>query len=127
MVYGGAVRRLLGLALGYVGVVVTEGLVKLLMQVYRGRIGAKASRALRLATSALVASAPQHATAKGVGVALIVAESDPIGEFVGLAASELVLHAGILLRVFGYMIYLRPWLALGSRWRSFRRSSSSYR
>jgi ABC-type bacteriocin/lantibiotic exporter with double-glycine peptidase domain len=87
-------------------------LVKLLMNVYRRWIGEKASRALRLATSALVGSVPpRRAAAQGVGVALIVAESDPIGEVVGIAASELVLRAGILLSVFGYMVYLQPWLA----------------
>jgi len=113
MVYGGAIDHLLALALAYVGVVLAEGLVKLLMNVYRGWIGEKAARALRLATSALVASLPpQRAAAQGVGVALILAEPDPIGEFVGIAVSELVLQAGILLSVFGYMFYLQPWLAL---------------
>ena len=55
---GGDIKLVLGLALAYVGVVLAEGLVKLLMNVYRGWIGEKASRALRLATSALVGSLP---------------------------------------------------------------------
>lgn len=112
-VYQGNIKLVLGLALAYVGVVLAEGLFKLLMNVYRGWIGEKSARALRLATSALVASLPpQQAGAMGVGVALVLSEPDPIGEFVSIAASELVLQGGILLSVFGYMFYLQPWLAL---------------
>jgi len=112
-VYGGDIKLLFGLALAYLGVVLAEGLVKLLMNVYRGWTGEKAARALRLATSALVSSLPpQQSGAQGVGVALILAEPDPIGEFVAIAVSELVLDAGILLSVFAYMFYLQPWLAL---------------
>jgi ABC-type bacteriocin/lantibiotic exporter with double-glycine peptidase domain len=113
MVYQGDIKLVLGLALAYAGVVLAEGLVKLLMNVYRGWVGEKAARALRLATSALVTSLPrQQVNAMGVGVALVLAEPDPIGEFVSIAVSELVLQAGILLSVFGYMFYLEPWLAL---------------
>ena len=112
-VYGGKIGLVLGLALTYLGVVLAEGLVKLLMNVYRGWLGEKAARALRLATNKLVSSLPpQQLAAQGVGVALIVAEPDPIGEFVGVAASEVVLQAGILLSVFGYMFYLQPSLAV---------------
>jgi ABC-type bacteriocin/lantibiotic exporter with double-glycine peptidase domain len=112
-VYGGNLGLVLGLALAYLGVVLAEGLVKLLMNVYRGWLGEKAARALRLATSALVNSLPpQRSGAQGVSIALILSEPDPIGEFVGIAVSELVLEAGILLSVFGYMFYLQPWLAL---------------
>jgi ABC-type bacteriocin/lantibiotic exporter with double-glycine peptidase domain len=112
-VYGGNLKLVFALALAYLGVVIAEGLVKLLMNVYRGWTGEKAARALRLATSALVGSHPaQQSGAQGVGVALILAEPEPIGEFVGIAASEVVLQAGILLSVFGYMFYLQPWLAV---------------
>jgi ABC-type bacteriocin/lantibiotic exporter with double-glycine peptidase domain len=113
MVYGGNIKLVLGLALAYLAVVLAEGLLKLLMNVYRGWTGEKAARALRLATSTLIGSLPpQQSGAQGVGVALILAEPDPIGEFVGIAASEVVLQAGILLSVFGYMFYLQPWLAV---------------
>lgn len=112
-VYGGNFKLVVGLALAYAGVMLAEGLIKLLMNVYRGWVGEKAARALRLATSALVASLPQQQTsATGVGVALILAEPDPIGEFVSLSVSEFVLQAGFLISVFGYMFYLQPWLAL---------------
>ena len=52
------------LAVAYGCIVLAEGLVKLLMNIYRGWVGEKAVRALRLAASALVDAMPaQHATA----------------------------------------------------------------
>ena len=117
MVVGGKIDLIIGLALAYAGVVLSEGLVKLLMNVYRGWVGEKAVRALRLSTSALVDSLPhRHAEAavQGVEISLILAEPEPIGAFVGISVSELILQVGILLSVFGYMFYIQPLLAIVS-------------
>jgi len=111
----GDLGMMLGLAVAYACIVLSEGLVKLLMNIYRSWIGEKAVRALRLAASALVDSMPERsvsAAVQGVELSLILAEPEPIGGFVGVAVSELVLQVGILLSVFGYMFYVQPLLAL---------------
>lgn len=116
-VVGGDLALIVGWTLIYLGVVLSEGLVKLLMNVYRGWVAEKATRALRLSTSALVDSLPdqrQGANVQGVGISLILDEPEPIGTFVGEALSEFVLQVGILLSVFGYMFYLQPLLAVVS-------------
>jgi len=116
-VVNGDIRVILGWTFVYVVVVLSEGLVKLLMNVYRGWVTEKAVRALRLATSALVDSLPDRrgkAGVQGVEIALILDEPEPIGSFVGGAMSEFVLQVGILLSVFGYMFYLQPLLAVVS-------------
>jgi len=115
MVVDGDIRLILGLIVAYAGVVLAEGLVKLLMNVYRGWVTEKAVRALRLSTSALVQSRPElrgQAGVQGVEISLILDEPEPIGIFVGVAISEFVLQVGILLSVFGYMFYLQPLLAV---------------
>ena len=102
------------LAALYAGIVLIEGLVKLLMNVYRGWIGEKAVRVLRLAASALVDSMPALRTrtgVQGVEISLILPEPEPIGGFVGVVTSELVLQAGTLLSAFAYMFYMHPVLA----------------
>ncbi|MEO8305962.1 MAG: hypothetical protein ABI724_17770, partial [Betaproteobacteria bacterium] len=66
-------------------------------------------------TCALIASLPKprdKTGAQGVHVSLIIADPEPIGAFVGISISEAVLQIGVLLSVFGYMLYLQPWLAL---------------
>jgi len=40
---------------------------------------------------------------------MAVAEAEPIGGFVGMAISEPLLQAGMLMSVIGYMAYLEPW------------------
>jgi ABC-type bacteriocin/lantibiotic exporter with double-glycine peptidase domain len=114
-VLDGNVTQVLALAVVYAGIVLTEDLVKLLMNIYRGWIGEKAVRVLRLAASALVDSMPEQrdrAAIQGVEISLILPEPEPIGGFVGVVFSELVLQAGTLLSAFAYMFYMQPLLAL---------------
>jgi len=113
-VLDGDIGRVAALALVYAAVILAEGLLKLLLNVYGGWIGEKAVRALRLAASGVVRAMTKRdsAATRGVEISLILAEPEPIGGFVGMAVSELVLQVGILLSVFGYMIYMQPRLAL---------------
>jgi ABC-type bacteriocin/lantibiotic exporter with double-glycine peptidase domain len=114
-VLDGNVTQVLVLAVVYAGIVLTEDLVKLLMNIYRGWIGEKAVRILRLAASARVDSMPEQrarADIQGVEISLILPEPEPIGGFVGVVISELVLQAGTLLSAFAYMFYMQPLLAL---------------
>jgi ABC-type bacteriocin/lantibiotic exporter with double-glycine peptidase domain len=116
-ILNGDIKLVLGLALAYACLVLSEGLVKLLMNVYRGWVGEKAVRALRLSASALVDSLPEQrndASVQGVEISLILAEPEPIGGFAGIAISEPVLQIGIVVSVFGYMLYMQPLLAVVS-------------
>jgi ABC-type bacteriocin/lantibiotic exporter with double-glycine peptidase domain len=113
-VLDGDPRLVVVLAVIYASIVLTEGLVKLLMNIYRGWIGEKAVRVLRLAASALVDSMPElrtRAGVQGVEISLILPEPEPVGGFVGVATSEFVLQAGTLLSAFAYMFYMQPVLA----------------
>jgi ABC-type bacteriocin/lantibiotic exporter with double-glycine peptidase domain len=107
-------RLVLGLAAAYVGIVLSEGLVKLVMNVYRGWVCERTVRTMRLAASAVARTQAGHRDkpdVQGVEISLILAEPEPIGAFVGVAVSEPTLQAGILFSVFGYMLYTEPLLA----------------
>ena len=109
------VGLVIGLAVVYAAIVASEGLLKLLMNVYGGWIGERAVRALRLAASKVVGGIPardRDATIRGVQISMILAEPEPIGTFAGVAVSELVLQVGILMSVFGYMFFMQRSLAL---------------
>jgi hypothetical protein len=43
---------------------------------------------------------------------MTLSEAEPIGNFVGPSVSEPFLQGGILISVFGYMVYLQPLMAL---------------
>jgi ABC-type bacteriocin/lantibiotic exporter with double-glycine peptidase domain len=104
----------LGLAVAYVGIVFSEGLVKLLMNVYRGWVCERTVRTMRLTAAAVAGARPGRLNephVQGVEISLILAEPEPIGAFVGVAVSEPTLQAGILFSVFGYMLYVEPLLA----------------
>jgi ABC-type multidrug transport system fused ATPase/permease subunit len=105
-VYAGAYAPILWLAIAYIAVTLAEGLIKLVLNVYRGWVSETSVRHLRR-------TALGTGSAGGVGVELsmVLSEVEPIGGFVGVAVSEPLLQGGILLSVFGYLVYLHPWLA----------------
>jgi len=108
-------QAILLLCAAYVVVVLTQGGLKLWLNLYRARVGETATRHLRLQARKLsneVPRAPAQAEHEGVKVSVVVAEVDPVGGFIGLSVSEPLLHGGILLSVFGYMLILQPWMAL---------------
>src|SRR5215472_9540600 len=111
----GAVPTILWLALAYIGVAVTEGGLKLVMNVYRAWVSEDAVRDLRRMVSRQIdhdAGALHTAEAEGIEIAVVLSETEPVGGFVGLIVSEPLLQAGVLLSVFGYMLYLQPQMAL---------------
>jgi ABC-type bacteriocin/lantibiotic exporter with double-glycine peptidase domain len=55
--------------------------------------------------------AEDRALAEGIEISMILSESEPIGGFTGISVSEPLLQGGILLAVFGYLVFLDPWLA----------------
>ncbi|OWV97261.1 ABC transporter ATP-binding protein [Rhizobium sp. R693] len=111
---GSSLSAILKLVLAYVAVVLSEGGIKLGLNIYRGFIGEVAIRWLRMA---VLDTGNRHADkvttpAEGVEMSIVLAEAEPVGGFVGTSISEPVLQAGILLAVGSYMIYLQPFLAL---------------
>ena len=112
---GAPYRVILILVLAYLGLVLLEGLTKLMLNLYRGWIGEVAVRWLRkaaLAASRQSEETPFDALAEGVQLSIIIAEAEPVGGFVGTSISEPLLQAGILVAVGGYMIFLQPLMAL---------------
>jgi ABC-type multidrug transport system fused ATPase/permease subunit len=97
----------------YALTVLVQGAAKLVWNVYRNSTGEATSQRLRLETfaAALRHPEPDAANQKGVGVSIIMSEADPVGLFVATSISEPVLHGGVLIAVFSYLIYLQPMMA----------------
>ena len=91
-----------------------QGLAKLAWNISRNSVGEATSRRLRLETfgAALRHPEPDTTAKEGVGISIILSEADPVGLFVATSVSEPVLHGGVLISVFAYLIYLQPWMAL---------------
>ncbi len=109
-----AFTLLVGLCGAYAVVALVQGLTKLIWNVYRNSVGEATSQRLRLETfaAALRHPEPDSTTKESVGVSIILAEADPVGLFVATSVSEPVLHGGVLISVFAYLLYLQPAMAL---------------
>lgn len=108
----GATRTIMWLAIAYGGVAILEQSFKLALNVYRGWVSEDAVRTLRrtLHEKGVGQEAnAQDAGEVGTHTAMVVAEAEPIGGFVGMAISEPLLQVGILMSVIGYMTFLEPW------------------
>jgi ABC-type bacteriocin/lantibiotic exporter with double-glycine peptidase domain len=102
------------LALAYFCVALAQGGIKLVMNVYRGWVSENSTRYLRsiiLAAEGKAEHRPSGAR-RGVDISIVLAESEPIGSFVGVSCSEPLLQIGILISLLAYMTYLQPWMAL---------------
>lgn len=106
--------RLIGvLCLIYLAVSLLHGGLKLVTNVYRGSVGEATNRHLRMQLAPSADSdAPSVEGDAGVRISIIVSEAEAVGGFAGGSFSEPILNAGILLSVFGYMLYVQPWMAL---------------
>ncbi len=111
---GATLSTILGLVLAYLALVLTEGGIKLVLNIYRGWIGEVAIRWLRMTVINTKECHPDDLTtlAEGVEMSIVLAEAEPVGGFVGTSISEPILQVGILLAVGSYMIFLQPLLAL---------------
>jgi ABC-type multidrug transport system fused ATPase/permease subunit len=104
------------LCLAYAGLALLSGAIKLALNTYRGWVSE--SNVLSLRRTVYDMAAACHANhcddpqAQGQTLAVMLAEVEPVGGFAGNSVSGPVLHAGILLSVFGYMLLLQPWMAL---------------
>ena len=98
----------------YLVVALLHGGLKLVTNVYRGSVSEATNKDLRLQMEPVMArELESHGSLReeGVRISMIVSEVEAVGGFAGSSFSEPVLNAGILLSVFGYMLYMEPWMA----------------
>ena len=112
-----SVSAVVWLAVAYFGFALIEGGVKLCLNIYRSRVSELVVLDLRRRVAALpVEKKDRSAMAQGEGdgaeVSMMLSEVEPIGGFAGISVSEPLLQAGILVSVFGYLVYLEPLMAL---------------
>nr|WP_246233253.1 ABC transporter transmembrane domain-containing protein [Aurantimonas aggregata] len=108
-------RSIAWLAAFYALLALILGLLKLGMNIYRGRTSESAVRWLRAAILGDIGHfrhGARRPLPPGVEVSLVLSEAEPIGSFVGVSISEPLLQGGILLSVFGYLTYLNPLMAI---------------
>jgi ABC-type multidrug transport system fused ATPase/permease subunit len=99
----------------YGGAVLFQGGTKLSLNIYRSWIGERAKRDLRRDVCVATGSpATIDADAQGIAVAMIVAEVEPVGGFIGSAISEPVLQVGVLATVIAYIVHLDPWMGVAA-------------
>jgi ABC-type multidrug transport system fused ATPase/permease subunit len=111
----GAVSPILWLALAYFGVALLEGGIKLVLNIYRGWVSEMAVLHLRRVVAGLTpqtASGVDPGNSEGTEISMILSEVEPIGGFAGISISEPLLQTGVLLSVFGYLVFLQPMVAL---------------
>jgi len=103
------------LGLLYVAVALVQGGLKLILNVYRGSVSEAANQRLRLEPNLIGiarASQARGSEEEGVAISIIVSEVEAVGGFIGSSVSEPLLNGGILLSVFGYMLFMQPWMAV---------------
>src|SRR6516164_3307041 len=107
-------KLVITLCAAYASVVVLQGTTKLVVNVYRARVGENAVRDLRrhvLAYLRVAQATSPGPEVRGVGAAMLVGEVEPIGGFVGSSVSEPLLQGGILASVLAYIVHLDKWMA----------------
>jgi ABC-type multidrug transport system fused ATPase/permease subunit len=108
-------KLVLLLCLVYVGTAALLGGLKFWLNVYRGAVTERTNRDLRLNENLMrVVGGRTRSDGEdeGVAVSIVVSEVEAVGGFVGSSFGDLVLNAGILLSVFGYMLFVEPLMAL---------------
>jgi ABC-type multidrug transport system fused ATPase/permease subunit len=94
----------------YAGAVILQGSIKLALNIYRAWVGERAKRYLRRYVCVAAETGSRTADIRGTVVSLVVAEVEPVGNFIGGALSEPLLQAGILAAVVIYVVHVDPWM-----------------
>jgi ABC-type bacteriocin/lantibiotic exporter with double-glycine peptidase domain len=108
-VKGGPASAIMTALLVNCAVILSFGLIKLLMNIYRAWLGECATRTLRLTVdrSLFARTEPRQSHAgDGTGLSMILAEADDVGAFVGSSISVPIVEAGFLISVFLYLARL---------------------
>ena len=107
-VHAGRLAAILRLAGLQFAIILTFGSAKLAMNVYRAWLGECATRDLRLVVTHKLENlqVDDLALSNGTGLAMILAEADDIGAFVGSSLSLPIVEIGFLASVFAYLAVL---------------------
>lgn len=107
-VHAGSLSAILTLVALQFALLLTFGLAKLAMNVYRAWLGECATRDLRLVVTRRLEGqdAEDSALTNGTGLAMILGEADDIGAFVGSSLSLPIVEIGFLASVFIYLAVL---------------------
>ena len=112
----GSFRSLTLFVVAYAVVVLLQGSLKLVFNIYRSWVAEHAVRSLRSFINARDGeegqSSAASATSQGTEISMVIAESEPIGAFMGESISEPLLQAGIMVSVVGYLVHLQPFMSL---------------
>ncbi len=104
-----SVELLLTLAAIYAGVVIAQQVVKFTYNLLRGRLTEKMNQAMR---NRIIQEPELDTEEDGDVVSMLTGEVEPIGGFSGDAYAQVVTEGGVLLTIFGYMLYTEFWLAV---------------
>ena len=108
--------RSIGLfVLVYTGAVLLQGCLKLLFNIYRSWISEHATRSLRFFINRRQGENPDAAAmaaSEGTEISMIIAESEPVGAFMGESISEPLLQAGIMISAAVYLVVLQPVMSI---------------
>lgn len=113
--HGGDYRSILILVAAYFAVTLLGGLIKLMLNVYKGWVGECAVRWLRSAVFAVSGEAPPPvppAATEGIQLSILLNEAEPVGGYVGESVSAPVLQTGVLVSLTAYLLYIQPLMAL---------------
>jgi ABC-type multidrug transport system fused ATPase/permease subunit len=102
------------LCLIYLAVALVHGGLKLGTNIYKGSVSEATNKDLRLKMEPVMTSGLESGRSigdRGVRISMIVSEVEAVGGFAGTSFSDPILNAGVLLSVFGYMLYVQPWMA----------------
>jgi ABC-type bacteriocin/lantibiotic exporter with double-glycine peptidase domain len=106
---------LIQLCLLYGVVALLQGGTKFALNLYQSTVSERVNRRLRLTAGQTVLGERKQGDVdgqEGVGISIIVSEVESVGGFVGTSVSDAVLHGGVLVSVFGYLLILQPWMGL---------------
>jgi len=91
-----------------------QGSTKLCLNIYRTWVGENAKRDLRRRINSNALSGGNGAEASGTAVAIVVAEVEPVGNFIGASVSEALLQSGVLVTVVSYIVHIDTWMGVGA-------------
>ena len=110
----GSFRSLTFFVMAYATAVLAQGSLKLLFNIYRSWVSEHAIRSLRSVINRTDGAGGKGwaADTQGTEISMIIAESEPIGAFMGESMSEPLMQGGIMISVVGYLIWLQPVMSL---------------
>jgi ABC-type multidrug transport system fused ATPase/permease subunit len=108
----GEIALVLTLGAIYLGVVLLQGALKYIRNIYLGRVSEGVIRSLRTRLLRALPGGGDDKSEVGSRISMIAVETEQLGGFVGEALAQPLLSAGVLLTVSAYMLWTAPLIAL---------------